>query len=121
MSLQSVLLVLSAASIVACAPTAIADPPADHPASAHANARELPVLTKIEAPAIPASHPSSQPASQPSSQPSSQPMDHSKHKMPEEKTPEKKADKKPEKPKPKKTEPDHSGHDAHQRHEGGHQ
>jgi hypothetical protein len=102
MSLQRVFLTFGAMMLVACAPTKVTDPPADHPASAQAQTRELRVLSKLEAPAIAASQPSSEPASQPStqpaSQPSEQPIDHSKHVMPAETT-----------------------HDAHQHHEGGHQ
>jgi hypothetical protein len=121
MFLQCVFVTFGAMMLVACAPTMVSDPPADHPASAQAATRELPVLTKLQAPAIAASQPSSQPASQPSSEP----MDHSKHMMPAEEAPaateSEKKKKKPDPLAPKKMEPDQSGHDAHQHHQGGHQ
>jgi hypothetical protein len=42
-------MMLCAMTSIACAPTKVADPPANHPASPQAAARELPVLTKLEA------------------------------------------------------------------------
>lgn len=61
MSHRRVFATLAAMTLIACAPTKVADPPADHPASPRAATRALPVLTKLEAPPIAASEPAPQP------------------------------------------------------------